>query len=186
MHRGTVGSCVPRFARVDFRNACRQAPPASLELRGSLRRERGSTQSRLWGPSLVVCRLGGGALVGSFAGHSWGSHPGGAVLGESYRGGVVLEGPERQLRLWHPPCGLFAALVGWLDGWLVGWAGSSAASGSLRAFSSAAPCVLFVCLFVGLFVCCCCLLLFVVVCCCCCCLLLLWASWVLRVSWGSS
>ena len=105
MHRGTVGSCVPRFARVDFRNACRQAPPASVELRGSLRRERGSTQSRLWGPSLVVCRLGGGALVGIFAGHSWGSRLGGAVLGESSwkgpqavrsswgsrLGGVVLE-----------------------------------------------------------------------------------------------
>ena len=115
MHRGTVGSCVPRFARVEFRNACRQAPPASLELRGSLRRERGST-------SLVVCRLGGGALVGSFAGHSWGSRLGGAVLGESSwkgpqavrsswgsrLGGVVLEvvvckipmGPNESL--WNP------------------------------------------------------------------------------------
>ena len=122
MHRGTVGSCVPRFARVEFRNACRQAPPASLELRGSLRRERGST-------SLVVCRLGGGALVGSFAGHSWGSRLGGAVLGESSwkgpqavrsswgsrLGGVVLEvvvckipmGPNESL--WNPidPYGIY-------------------------------------------------------------------------------
>ena len=122
MHRGTVGSCVPRFARVEFRNACRQAPPASLELRGSLRRERGST-------SLVVCRLGGGALVGIFAGHSWGSRLGGAVLGESSwkgpqavrsswgsrLGGVVLEvvvckipmGPNESL--WNPidPYGIY-------------------------------------------------------------------------------